>query len=246
MKKTVTRFTASERWFHNVVMVTFVFLLVTGLGMLYYNLTGQQNEPRRLLVLAHEVVAVVFLVGPVIAFLLGSKKIWKENFSIIARWGKKDIEWLVKKPFTVIFKSIKMPRDDKFNPGQKVWATIAVSGSATLAVTGVIMWATSSPIAALVIHTVVALLMLFALLGHAFMALVNPDTRPGLGSILDGRVDYDWASHHHPLWIERLEREKAERAAARRRIKESSTRVRIAAGRISSGRIAASPSRPEV
>ena len=219
MKRTVTRFTKSDRWFHNIVMITFTSLLGAGLGMFYLNLTGQRDAAYRALVTVHEIVAIMFIAGPVIALLLGSRKVWKENFGILARWGLKDIEWLVKKPLKVVFKSIRMPRDDKFNPGQKAWATVAVSGSAVLAVTGIILWTTNSPILALFIHAATAILMLAALLGHAFMALVNPDTRPGLGSIVNGEVDAQWALHHHPLWMERMARERV-LAQARRNVEK--------------------------
>ncbi len=180
----------------------------TGLGMLYYNFIGNQGEARDFLVLAHEIVAVLFIAGPILAFALGVKKVWAENYRILTKWGWSDIEWLMKKPLTTVFKKIKLPKDDKFNPGQKVWATIAVSGSFVLAVSGGIMWTTGSPIAALIIHTVVAVAMLTALLGHMYMALLNPETRHGVGSIIDGEVSVEWAKEHHPLWVEKMARER--------------------------------------
>lgn len=203
MQKKVTRFTPSERWFHNTVMFSFVLLLCTGLGMLYFNVVGDQGESRKFLVFIHEMIALLFIAGPIIAYILGDKKIWKENFRVMTKWSRNDLEWLIKKPLAVISSRITLPEDDKFNPGQKVWATIAVSGTLILTITGVIMWTTGSPILALVLHTLVALAMLGALLGHAFMALVNPDTRHGIGSIIDGEVDHEWASRHHPIWIRR-------------------------------------------
>jgi formate dehydrogenase subunit gamma len=98
---------------------------------------------------------------------------------------------------------MKMPRDDKFNPGQKTWATIAVCGSLVLVLSGFFLWFTDTSILAATIHTTVTLLMLVALAGHVFMALLNPDTNPGIGSILDGEVDETWAKHHHRLWYDR-------------------------------------------
>lgn len=203
MKQKVTRFTPSERWFHNTVMFTFMLLISTGLGMLYFNVIGDQGASRGFLVFIHEMFALVFLAGPVIALLLGDRNIWKENFNVIAKWGKVDLEWLIKKPLAIISARIKLPEEDKFNPGQKTWAFIAISSTFVLALSGVIMWTTGSPIAALIIHTVVAILMFGALAGHMFMALVNPDTRQGIGSIIDGEVCVKWATKHHPIWVRR-------------------------------------------
>lgn len=203
MKAMVTRFTPSERWLHNVVMTTFIALLITGMGMLFYNLKGDQGPSRQFIVSIHKYISLVFLLAPVFLVIKGDRRIWKENFRLLTTWGRKDIEWLMKKPLTNIFRNIQLPLDDKFNPGQKTWATIAVGGSLVLAATGVIMWVTGSPILALIVHTLVAVGLAFALSGHIFMAVGNKDTRPSITSIIDGDVDAEWAAHHHPLWMER-------------------------------------------
>ena len=38
------------------------------------------------------------------------------------------------------------------------------------------------------------------MLGHIYMATVNPDTRVGLKGIISGYVDRQWARHHYGLW----------------------------------------------
>lgn len=211
MKAMVTRFTPSERWLHNIVMFTFIALLMTGMGMLFYNLNGDQGSSRRFIVSVHKYISLVFLIAPLFLVITGDRRVWKENFRLLTAWGKKDIEWLMKKPLTSIFRGIQLPLDDKFNPGQKAWATLAVGGSSVLAVTGVIMWMTGSPILALAAHTIVAVGLAFALSGHVYMAVANKETKPSITSIIDGQVDAEWAIHHHPLWMER---------EARRRVRE--------------------------
>lgn len=203
MKATVTRFTSSERWLHNVVMLTFIALLMTGMGMLAYNLQGDQGPSRQFLVTIHKYISLVLLTVPLFLIVFGNRRVWKENIRLLTTWGRRDIEWLMKKPLTSFFSNIQLPLDDKFNPGQKTWANLAVSGTSVLAVTGVIMWVTGSPILALIVHTLVAIGLAFALSGHIFMAVGNKDTRPSITSIIDGDVDAQWAAHHHPLWMER-------------------------------------------
>lgn len=213
MKLTVTRFSPSERWLHNVVMITFIALLMTGMGLLAYNLQGDQGASRQLIVSIHKYISLVFLIAPVVFVIMGSRRIWKENIHLLTTWGWKDIEWLMKKPLKVIFNHLELPPDDKFNPGQKIWATLAVTGSSLLAGTGVIMWVTGSPILALIVHTLVALGLASALSGHIFMAIGNKDTRPSITSIIDGDVDAQWATHHHPLWMERETRRRVREKA---------------------------------
>ncbi|MBI4667067.1 MAG: cytochrome b/b6 domain-containing protein [Nitrospinae bacterium] len=208
MKKTVIRFSPSERWFHNTVMFTFVFLLITGLVMVLHNLLGMRNESREFLSISHRLMSVVFIVGPVTAFLLGNKKVWRENFKILTTWGREDTQWVRNIPFKAIRKGIDLPPEDKFNPGQKIWAGIAITGSVTLVVSGVVIWIFDSAILFIFIHTLFTVLMAMFLSGHVYMALINPDTRPGIGSIIDGEVDADWAMRHHPKWMERRARER--------------------------------------
>lgn len=203
MKGSVIRFTPSERWLHNVVMLTAVTLLLTGAGMVCCNYAGNQGSTRKSLVLIHQYVSVIFIGAPVLLVALGDKRVWRENLRLLTTWGWKDIEWLVKKPVSAIFSNMSLPLSDKFNPGQKTWVTLAVTASKALAVTGAIMWVIPSPILAIMIHTVVGAGLGLGLIGHVYMAVGNKATRPGITSIINGKVDARWAFLHHPLWMER-------------------------------------------
>ncbi len=208
MKKMVIRFTPSERYFHNVVMFSFVFLLVTGMTMIFHNLLGMRNESRDFLSMSHKVMAVFFIIAPVIVFALGDRKVWRENIKLATTWGRYDIDWLMKKPFVNIVKGVDLPPEEKFNPGQKVWMMIAISGSFALIVSGIVIWLSESAILFIFLHTVTTFVMGMTLSGHIFMALINKDTREAVGSIIDGEVDADWAKRHHPLWMERMAKER--------------------------------------
>jgi hypothetical protein len=39
-------------------------------------------------------------------------------------------------------------------------------------------------------------------LGHVFMATVNPDTRAGLKGMISGWVSREWARHHYRYWYD--------------------------------------------
>jgi formate dehydrogenase subunit gamma len=208
MSRTVLRFTPSERWFHNSVMFTFVLLLVTGLAMIYFNVQGTDRDARRFLQDIHEIVAVIFVVVPSVLFLTGDRKVWRENVWLIRRFGKNDLIWLIKKPVSGWTRGVTLPKEDKFNPGQKVWMYVAIGGTFVLTATGFYIWWNDSAILLLFIHTAVAFFITPALLGHMYMALLNPETRQGVTAIIDGEVDADWAMAHHPLWMERHAKER--------------------------------------
>lgn len=202
MKISVTRFTPSERWLHNVVMFTVFTLLLSGMGMIYCNVKGDQY-PRQFLTLVHQCVSVIFMAAPIALVALGNKRVWRENLRLLTTWSWKDLEWLVKKPVSAVFGKMRLPPSDKFNPGQKAWATLVVAGSKALAITGVIMWSVPSPILAIMIHATVAVGLGAALIGHIFMAVGDKEARQSFRSIINGKVDAKWAAQHHPLWMER-------------------------------------------
>jgi cytochrome b subunit of formate dehydrogenase len=46
-------------------------------------------------------------------------------------------------------------------------------------------------------HVGAAYLSIILVLGHLYMALVNPGTRPALSGMISGRVDRAWLRSHH-------------------------------------------------
>jgi hypothetical protein len=67
-------------------------------------------------------------------------------------------------------------------------------------VTGAMMWLPGIAFASWMLHVSLAALATPFVLGHVFMATVNPDTRQGLSGMISGRVDRRWAKHHYGRW----------------------------------------------
>jgi formate dehydrogenase subunit gamma len=216
MKPTIVRFTPPERWMHNVIMFCFILLLTTGLTMIYFNITGESREVREFLKTIHEIFAVMFMAIPLLILIFGGTKIWKQNIKIATTYKKTDIEWLLKTPIEGIMPGVELPPQDKFNAGQKLWIAVAVGGSSILVLSGLIIWLKTSVILALFIHTMTTMLVAPALAGHMFMALINPGTRKGITAIIDGETPADFALAHHPIWVERMAKERVLEKAERR------------------------------
>ncbi|MEZ4457053.1 MAG: hypothetical protein R2882_10975 [Gemmatimonadales bacterium] len=51
-----------------------------------------------------------------------------------------------------------------------------------------------------IVHVAIAVLGLVLVVGHVYMATVNPDTRVGLQGMVTGWVDREWARHHYRRW----------------------------------------------
>jgi cytochrome b subunit of formate dehydrogenase len=62
------------------------------------------------------------------------------------------------------------------------------------------IWLTEGALLSWIIHFEMALLATPLLLGHKFMATINPDTRIGLSGMINGYVDRQWAKHHYSKW----------------------------------------------
>ncbi len=203
----IIRFGVCERALHNIVMVTYFLLLMTGMVIIGYNFQGERNALREIFALAHKTTGVIFLGGTLLIALCGKRAVWVENVRLLFVFTLRDIEWLIKKPAAILFNGVELPPADKFNPGQKVWSAIAFLGSVTLAVSGIYLWVNRLSILALLIHTFIALAMILPLMGHMYMAIINRETRAGIGSIVSGKVDLEWAESHYPVWVARKRRE---------------------------------------
>ncbi|WP_307875042.1 formate dehydrogenase [Frankia nepalensis] len=98
----------------------------------------------------------------------------------------------------------------KFNAGQKLYAA-AVAGSMVVFLgTGLVMWFGADlripdryRTGATFIHDLFAIGIFFAVLGHFWMALRDPEARAGLRT---GYVPTWWAATEHPRWAPRPER----------------------------------------
>ena len=64
-------------------------------------------------------------------------------------------------------------------------------------VTGLLIWLPGVAFLSWMIHLIMAAMATPLILGHIFMATVNPDTRVGLSGMISGFVDRHWAEHHY-------------------------------------------------
>ncbi len=94
----------------------------------------------------------------------------------------------------------------RFNGGQKMNARLALAGLTGLYVTGVYLL-TFGRSAFGHLHGPFAFLTTALVVGHIFMAVVNPSTRHALRGMTLGSVDRDWAAHHFPRWVEEMDRQ---------------------------------------
>lgn len=211
----VVRFERPTRVVHWALAAPFVLLLLTGLANFVPTLKATEFAGERLFGWAHvllgfaSVAAVVFVVLPQLRSPAA-----RADLRAIAGVDVRDYLWLQHTVFTLLGARSRPPAVGKFNAGQKGNALLSLGATAALLGTGVILgvnYVSKRVFAADFVesvfpwHTWVALLFTPVLLGHLYLALINPGTHESLRAITRGRVRRSWAARHHPAWIAEVE-----------------------------------------
>jgi len=184
----VVRFRLHERLTHLVLMLSVVYLAVTG----FFFLLGE-NDP--LGQGARDLHGIIGYVGG--GALLLALLFWLR--AIIPAKG--DVRWLF--GLGGYFGGNQELPAGKFNAGQKIFAYIVILLGLVLVATGILMYfykGTHHPRTAFLyaVHDLAGLLIILLLLAHIYLgAVVNPHS---LRSLFGGKVSDKWAKEHHPDW----------------------------------------------
>jgi formate dehydrogenase subunit gamma len=189
----VLRFTWSERAFHWLVAVAFFVLLTTGLLM------GHRGSVHDVMYAVHLAAVGVLVMGLAAVVLRGDRRALSQSRRELTRLDALDREWLTRVPASVLRHAPETPAG-RFNAGQKLNFIVVTLLFAALFVSGIGLLTTGSqPIntAFKAAHVAAAYLTAVLVLGHLYMALVNPSTRPALRGMISGKVDAAWVREHH-------------------------------------------------
>jgi len=118
------------------------------------------------------------------------------------RWRLEDVKWLFLMGLSTINKRVVLPDQEKFNAGEKLNFMFLTASYPLFIITGFLIWLPGVAFASWIVHLSLAALATPLILGHVFMATVNPDTRVGLQGMISGYVDRHWAQHHYAHWYQ--------------------------------------------
>lgn len=187
------RFGATERTLHWIHAAGFTAMLATGLVLYLPALSGLGGRP--LVKALHLGAATAWGLGLALVALLGDRAALRATRRQVERLDDDDLRWL---------RGSRAPQG-RFNAGQKIHAVLQVAFAALFVVSGALLWLgerdTSFQLSGTVpLHDGATFISLALVLGHLFLALVWPPTRPALRGIVRGSVDAAWALRHHPKW----------------------------------------------
>lgn len=191
------RFTKTERAAHWLVAAAFAVMLFSG-GQVphHWSWTTPALD-------VHVGAAVVLISGLTGLLLFGNGRALSRTARELRRLDGDDRRWL--SPGRILGRR-PAPPVGRFNAGQKMNARLALAGLIGLYSTGVYLLVFGRS-AFGHLHGPFAFLTTVLIIGHIFMAVVNPSTRHALRGMTLGTVHRTWAEHHHPRWVEEMDAE---------------------------------------
>ena len=199
---TILRFRVSERWVHWSIAIPFMICFSTALILVLAYNPDPSRPYRALFSWVHRASGVALIVMPLVALIRGRAE-WKIHLDNIKQgwvWTIADLKWLTLMGLAAVNKKIQLPEQGKFNAAEKLNFMMVMCTWPMFAVTGVLIWLPGIAFASWMVHLALALIAAPLMLGHIFMATVNPSTRIGLPGMISGFVDRDWARHHYARW----------------------------------------------
>jgi formate dehydrogenase subunit gamma len=189
------RFSRTERTLHWANAVFFFFLLATGL-ILYLPSLSVAVGRRMLLQDVHFWSGIAWISVLFAIVVVGDRRGIVETAREVDRFDRDDLRWLAGK---------KPAPQGRLNAGQKINAALTAAFTLLFLVSGLLLWFgerdTSWRFASTVIlHDGLMYLSVALLLGHLYLAVINPSTRHALRGITTGSVNEEWAATHHAKW----------------------------------------------
>jgi len=197
----ILRFRIAERHMHWAVAIPFMVCYATALILVVFYNPDPTRPYRQVFSWAHRISGLCLFVLPAWKFLRHWRdaSVHLQNVRQAWSWSWDDVRWL----FLIVPASLiqmTLPRQGKFNAGEKINFMVLSATYPIYLCTGLLIWFGASPYLSWLVHFSLAAIATPLLLGHIFMATVNPDTRPGLRGMITGFVDRSWARHHYYKW----------------------------------------------
>lgn len=118
------------------------------------------------------------------------------------RWTLDDVKWLLLMGPATVNKKVALPHQGKFNAAEKINFMVLTATYPLFVLTGLLIWLPGSAYLSWLLHLSMAIVATPLMLGHIFMATINPETRVGLKGMISGFVDRHWARHHYRRWYD--------------------------------------------
>jgi len=198
----ILRFRPSERILHWSIAVPFMLCYATGIVLMTCFPLRSPGVSRGLLSWTHKGGGALMILLPALTAIMNwrDRKIHFYNIGQAWSWAAQDLKWLILMGAAAVSRKITLPDQGKFNAAEKLNFMMVMCTYPFFILTGVLMWLPDSIVLFWMVHVGLALLATPLMLGHIYMALINPSTRVGLSGMISGYVDRRWSEHHYGRW----------------------------------------------
>jgi formate dehydrogenase subunit gamma len=216
----ILRFRESERVLHWSIAVPFTICFCTGMVLMFFYNLHSEGISRDIFTWTHRFAGAALVLLPFLTAVLyrSDYRIHLYNIKQAWAWAIGDLKWLVLMVPAAVSSRIVLPEQGKFNAAEKLNFLMVLCTYPLFVVTGLLLWMPDSVVLFWMVHVGMALIAAPLMIGHIYMALINPGTRVGLSGMISGYVDRQWAKHHYGRWYrENFEQRAKEAAEIKRR-----------------------------
>lgn len=204
--KQILRYRKRPRIVHAILASSFLLLLLTGLIILWSPLSflAAGGVSRWL----HRVAALGFMSVPVVYWIVdreGAKELMVDSF----KYDRDDWKWLQRFWSYTFGHCANMPPQGRLNAGQKLHHALVMVLSASIVVSGLVLWfflpslGASGQAWAAVIHDLSMLSLALLLVGHLYFTFVYK----AMSGMTTGYIAETEARLEHAKWVEELEQQ---------------------------------------
>lgn len=187
---------------HWSIAIPFLVCFASALILVIFYNPHPQRSYRLVFSLLHRISGTCLMVFPALTALRNRNdhRIHLYNIKQAFGWVADDVKWLFLMGAAALSSKVTLPEQGKFNAAEKLNFIMVLCTYPLFIATGIILWGLRVPVAAWMLHVGMAGIAAPLVLGHIFMATINPATRVGLSGMLTGYVDRHWARHHYTRW----------------------------------------------
>lgn len=199
---TVLRFHKTERALHWSIAIPFMICYTTALILVVFYNPHPLRPYRAVFSWIHRLSGIGLILFPILTIIRsrGSFGIHFYNIRQAWIWSAQDVKWLLMMGLAALSPRFTLPEQGKFNAAEKLNFMLVMATYPLYIVTGVLIWLPGIAFVSWMGHFAMAVVATPFLVGHIFMATINPGSRPALQGMITGFVDRQWAKHHYGQW----------------------------------------------
>lgn len=195
----VLRFHACERRLHWAIAIPFEICYLTALILVAVYNPAPARPFRDIFAWTYRLSGLCLALLPPLMLYIHRREFGKHLCNIREAWSWRldALKWLLLMGPSAVSRRVVLPHQGKFNAAEKINFIVVMSTCPLYIATGLMIWFLRPAFASWMVHVAMAMAATPLVLGHVFMATVNPDTRVGLRGMISGWVSREWARHHY-------------------------------------------------